>query len=419
MSISFFLDLGKNIFFLVIFLIIVSFFNCCFLSPVMVSLDSKKRQKIFAELKQFQQHDFSFSSGHILGSMCTVPQPIAREVYMQFLETNLGDPELCPGTKEIESRYITFISQLLHAPKTSAGQIVSGGTEGNITAMWIAKQLSGKKEILLPTSAHFSFQKIASLMGMKLIEIPVTKEYVMDVAELKKKIHTTTAAVVGLAGSTELGTIDPIPELSEICTDEHIFFHVDAAFGGFVIPFLKELQYKVTDFDFQLKGVSTISIDSHKMGYAAIPLGTLVVRKKQWLETISVDSPYISSEKQAGILGTRSGAPVAAAYAVARFLGHEGYKQMVQSCMEVTQYTERRIRELGLPLVMKPTMNVIGVKLKKPGHVVDRLSKKGWRVNKVERLSCIRLVLMPQITKQIIDEFIPVLKKTCEEVGEL
>jgi glutamate/tyrosine decarboxylase-like PLP-dependent enzyme len=87
--------------------------------------------------------------------------------------------------------------------------------------------------------------------------------------------------------------------------------------------------------------------------------------------------------------------------------------------MEVTQYTERRIRELGLSLVMKPTMNVIGMKLKKPGRVVDRLSKKGWRVNKVERLSCIRLVLMPQITKQIIDEFIPVLKKTCEEVGEL
>jgi tyrosine decarboxylase/aspartate 1-decarboxylase len=385
----------------------------------MISLDSQKKQKIFSELARLQQRDFCFSSGHILGSMCTVPHPIAREAYMQFLETNLGDPELCPGTKEIESRYIAFISGLLHAPKSSAGQIVSGGTEGNITAMWIAKQLSGKKEILLPTSAHFSFQKIASLMGMKLVEMPVTKKYVMDVAQMKKKIRTTTAAVVGLAGSTELGTIDPIPELSEICSDEHIFLHVDAAFGGFVIPFLKELHYKVPDFDFRLKGVSTISIDSHKMGYAAIPLGTLMVRKKQWLESISVDSPYISSEKQTGILGTRSGAPIAAAYAVARYLGHEGYKHMVQSCMEVTQYTERRIRELGLSLVMKPTMNVIGMKLKKPGRVVDRLSKKGWRVNKVERLSCIRLVLMPQITKQIIDEFIPVLKKTCEEVGEL
>jgi len=87
--------------------------------------------------------------------------------------------------------------------------------------------------------------------------------------------------------------------------------------------------------------------------------------------------------------------------------------------MDVTRYTEKRIEELGLRLVMKPTMNVLGVKLKKPGLVVKKLSENGWRVNKVERLSCIRLVLMPQITKQIIDEFIPVLQKACQEVGEL
>ncbi len=385
----------------------------------MVSLESQTKQKIFDELTRLQQRDFNFSSGHILGSMCTVPHPIAREAYMQFLETNLGDPELCPGTKEIESRYLTFISHLLHAPKTAAGQIVSGGTEGNITAMWIAKQLTGQKEILLPTSAHFSFQKIASLMGMKLVEIPVTNQYIVDTALLKKKIRKTTAAVVGLAGSTELGTIDPIPEISDLCVDEHIFFHVDAAFGGFVIPFLRKLDHSIPRFDFQLKGVCSISIDSHKMGYAAIPLGTLMVRKRQWLESISVDSPYISIEKHIGILGTRSGAPVAAAYAVAQYLGYEGYQQMVESCMDVTRYTMKKIEELGLHLVMKPSMNVIGVKVKNPGLLVRKLSEQGWRVNKVERLSCIRLVLMPQITKQIIDEFIPVLQKTCEEVGEL
>jgi len=388
-------------------------------STSMKSADRNKRDKILSELDMLQQRDYSFSNGRILGSMCTVPHPIAREAYVRFLETNLGDPELCPGTKEIESRFIVFISKLLHAPNTSVGQIVSGGTEGNITAMWIAKMLSGKREVVLPKSAHFSFLKIASLMDMKLVEVPLTKEYIMDINQLKKKISTKTAAVVGLAGSTELGTIDPIPELSELCSDEHQFLHVDAAFGGFVIPFLKELHYKVPDFDFRLKGISTISIDSHKMGYAAIPLGTLMIRQKQWLESISVESPYISSEKQAGILGTRSGAPVAAAYAVSQYLGLDGYKKMVKSCMDVTKYTEQRITELGLNLVVPPTMNVLGVKLKKPGRVVQKLSEKGWRVNKVERLSCIRLVLMPQITKQIIDEFIPVLRKTCVEVGEL
>jgi len=308
---------------------------------------------------------------------------------------------------------------LVHAPKTAAGQIVSGGTEGNITAMWIAKQLSGKKEIILPESAHFSFQKIASLMEMKLVNVPLTTEYVLDISVMKKKLHNKTAAVIGIAGSTELGTIDPLPELSDICSDEHVFLHVDAAFGGFVIPFLQDLHYDVPAFDFQLKGVSTISIDSHKMGYAAIPLGTLMVRQKQWCDTITVESPYINSDMQTGILGTRSGAPVAAAYAVTQYLGKEGYRNIVKSCMETTRYTQEKLAELGLHLVTKPTMNVLGVRLKKPGQVVKKLSAYGWRVNKVERLSCIRMVIMPQITKKIIDEFIPVLKKTCEEVGEL
>jgi tyrosine decarboxylase/aspartate 1-decarboxylase len=385
----------------------------------MTVINKKKRNDILEELNSLQQRDFCFSSGHILGSMCTQPHPIAKEVYLQFLDTNLGDPELCPGTKEIETRFLQFITELLHGPTTSSGLIVSGGTEGNITAMWLAKQLSGKNEILLPVSAHFSFQKIASLIGMKLVEIPLTKDYTVNLSQLKKKITKSTAAVVGLAGSTELGVVDPLPEINEICLDNHLFFHVDAAFGGFVIPFLKDLGYQVPDFDFRLKGVSSISIDSHKMGYATIPLGTLMIRKKHWLEAISVASPYISNEKQAGILGTRSGAPVAAAYAVAQYLGYSGYREVVRSCMAVTTYTEQFINEIGLHLVVKPTMNVLGVRLKKPGRVVKKLSENGWRVNKVSRLSAIRLVLMPQITKEIIDEFIPVLKKICKEVGEL
>ena len=379
----------------------------------------KKRRTILKELDKFKERDFTFASGHILGSMCTQPHPIAKEAYFRFLETNLGDPELFHGTKKIESKLISFISSLLNAPKTATGQIVSGGTESNITAMWLVKQLTGKKEIIIPESTHFSFQKIASLMDMKLITLPLNKEYSMETVEMEKRIGKDTAAVVGIAGSTELGTIDPIPELSEICRDEHIFLHVDAAFGGFVIPFLKELDYDVPNFDFRLKGVSTISVDAHKMGYSAIPLGILVVRNKKWIDEISVESHCISSKKQAGIMGTRSGGPVAAAYAVTRYLGMKGYKNLVQRCMNITQYAERRINEIGLSLVVKPTMNVLGVKLNNPSKVVDKLAEFGWRVNNIERISCIRIVLMPHVTKEIVDEFIPDLKRACKEVGEL
>jgi len=380
---------------------------------------TEKYDEILNELDDFRKKDFSFQSGRILGSMCSEPHPIARIAYERFLDTNLGDPGLFPGTKQMERQYISFIQSLLHAPPSSAGHIVSGGTEGNITAMWLAKQLSGNNEIIIPASAHFSFQKIASLMDMKLKPIPLTKSYTMDVSNIKRKINTKTAAVVGIAGSTDLGTIDPIQEIAELCHDEHVFLHVDAAFGGYIIPFLKTLGYKLPQFDFSIDEVSSISIDAHKMGYAAIPLGVIVFREKQWLDDISVPSQCISSKKQAGMLGTRSGGPVAAAYAVSRYLGIEGYQKVVTQCMETTTYATEQICSLGLPIITEPVLNVIGVRLKNPSKVEKALDREGWKVNIIDHLSSIRIVCMPQITKEIIDEFIPILQKICRKVGEL
>lgn len=384
-----------------------------------MKINKNKYYKILKQLKNYKDKDFTFSSGHILGSMCTQPHPIAKKAYLEFLETNLGDPELFPGTRNIESKYLSFVSNLLNAPKTATGLIGSGGSESNITAIWIAKNLSRKKEIILPESAHFSFEKIGSLMDIKLTYIPLKKDYTMDIQSLKKKINNKTAAVIGLAGSSELGIVDLIPEISDICKDQNIFLHIDAAFGGFVIPFLKKLGYKVNDFDFKLKGVNSISIDSHKMGYSAIPIGALIIRNKKWLDEISVETPYISIKKQAGVLATRSGGPVAAAYAVAKYLGNEGYKNLVKKCMNNTNYFEKKIKELGLNFVTTPTMNVLGIKIKNPTKLVNKLTYYGWKVNKMERLSAIRIVIMPHVTKKIIDDFIPDLEKACRKVGEL
>jgi tyrosine decarboxylase / aspartate 1-decarboxylase len=382
-------------------------------------IQKDREKEILEELKDYQKKDLSFSSGRILGSMCGKPHPIAHKAYNLFLETNLGDPNIFKGTREIEKRFIFFIQNLLNAPPTAAGLIVSGGTEGNITAMWVAKQLSQNNEIIIPASAHFSFQKIATMMDMKLKPIPLSKKYQIDVSQIKKRISSSTAAVVGIAGSTDLGTIDPIEELSDICADEHIFLHIDAAFGGFIIPFLKEAGYEIPAFDFSLEGVSSISIDTHKMGYSAIPLGTIILKEKEWIEEISVRSPCISSDTQAGILGTRSGGPVAAGYAVSRYLGMEGYAEIVKHCMSTTKYTVKNLKKIGLTLVREPVLNVIVVRLKNPGKIVTLLEKEGWKVNKIDHLSSIRIVCMPTITKEIIDEFIDVLQMVCKKAGEL
>lgn len=386
-----------------------------------MNLNNKKtkHKKILEELEFYKDKDFTFSNGHILGSMCTQPHIIAKESYMKFIDTNLGDPELFPGTKQIEKKYLTFILKLLNAPKSATGMIGSGGTESNITAIWLAKSLSKKKEIIIPKSAHFSFDKIASLMDIKIVNIPLDKNYCMNISDFKKNISKDTAAVVGIAGTTELGTIDPIPEISDICYDEKIFLHVDAAFGGFVIPFLKNLGQNLPDFDFKLKGVKSVSIDAHKMGYSTIPLGLLTVRNGKWLDNISVKTPYISIKKQPGLLATRSGAPVAAAYAVSKLLGMKGYQELIKRCMNVTRYTVEKIDKINLNLIIKPTMNIIGIRLKNPSRVVKKLTEHGWKVNNMERLSAIRIVIMPHVTKEIIDDFIPDLEKVCKEVGEL
>lgn len=383
-------------------------------------MNNKKQDKILENLKKYQKKDFSFSKGQILGSMCTQPLPIAKKAYNMFLETNLGDPKLFPGSKEIEEKYLFFLKKLLNAPEKSQGIIGSGGTESNISAIWLAKRLApSKKELIIPESAHFSFEKIASIMDVKLVSVKLNKNYQIDIKSAKKKINSKTLGVIGIAGTTELGVVDPIPELSDICQKENVFLHVDAAFGGYIIPFMKKLGYNIPSFDFKNPGVCSITIDAHKMGCSAIPLGSLMLRNKEWLEKISVDTPYISSPRQPGILATRSAAPVAAAYAVAEYLGVKGYTNLVEKCMNNTFYTVKRIDEIGLKLVAEPTINVIAIKLKNPAKVVNLLTKQGYKINKMDRFSAARIVVMPHVTKQVIDKFIPIFEKTCKDAGEI
>ena len=365
------------------------------------------------EIKKFRKRDLDYS--RILGTMCSQPEKELIGLYSEFLETNLGDPKNFPGTKEIEDHLISMISDLFHAPPGAGGRIVSGGTEGNMLAVVIAKNLSRGKELVVPDHVHFSFQKIAKIMDIKLRVIE-TKNHVMDVNTLSKNITNNTLAVVAVAGTTELGLIDPIPEISDICYDENIFLHVDAAFGGFIIPFLKDLGYNLPDFDFQLKGVCSLSADGHKMGGCAIPLGFLLARKEKWFREIGVETPYVSTDYQSTILGTRSGAPVAYGYAKLRLLGKEGYIEQAKRCMELTNYAKEKLKEQGFDLFTEPTLNVIAVRVKNLDAVVKKLYSMGWSVNPIRRFSSFRLVIMPHLEKETIDRFIEDLKNVCEEV---
>ncbi len=348
------------------------------------------------------ERDFLFEKGHVLGSMCSKPDEMAVRYHAMFSEANLGNRGLYPGTAGLEEELISDISELIHLDG-GWGQFVGGGTEANITAMWIARNLSGKRKILAPESAHFSMKKAADLLSMELVDVALDDEYRMDVDALEKKMGDDVAAVMAIAGSTELGAVDPIKEISEVAGD--VFLHVDAAFGGMVLPFLEELGMWEGEWDFRVEGVNSLSLDLHKMGMATVPSGMLLLREREYVNAISVESPYLTTKRNIGLAGTRPSGSVAGAYAVVKSLGKEGYRGIVRKCMENTHYLVDELGALGFEPILEPVMNVVAFRTDDAERIRSEMDRKGWKISTVRNPKGIRLVVMPYVTKQVIDEF--------------
>ncbi len=355
---------------------------------------------IMRQLQRAKEEDARFD--RILGSMCTRPHPVSVKAYEMFIESNLGDYELFRGSKKLEEKAMEWVAKLFHAPSGYAGIFTSGGTESNITALWIFKKLSGKREIVIPQHAHFSFEKASSILDMKM-KI-VEGKYSMRAGDVKKHIGKNTSCVVAVAGNTPFGRMDEIAEIAEICNDENIFLHVDAAFGGFVAPFISE---KIFDFR---AGISSICVDGHKMGMACIPSGFLLLRHREWLDEIKVRSRCTHTRFQAGMLGTRPGAAAAASYAVMHHLGYEGYRRVAENCMENTRHLVKLLDERGIDYV-EPELNLVAIRVDDVDETVKKLASLGWFVGRDEESGIIRIVVMPHVTKEMINKFVEDLEK--------
>lgn len=375
------------------------------------------KEEILKELEEFQKLDYKYESGRILGSMCTQAHPFAKEVFIKFLDSNLGDAGLFQGTKVIESEAIKTIGSFLGNPNV-CGNIVTGGTEANLMAMRGARNLAinekGIKngEIIVPESAHFSFKKAQDMLGLKVINAPLNNDYTVSTDFVKDNITDNTVAIVGVAGSTELGMIDSIEKLSEISIDNNVHLHVDAAFGGFVIPFLKDLGYDFPKFDFSLPGVDSMTIDPHKMGLAPIPAGCILFKNPDCLDAMAVDTPYLTYKQQSTIVGTRLGASSAAIYALMKYLGREGYAELAEECMENTRLLASGLKENGYELISEPNLNIVGFNHPKLStqELAEELEKRDWRVSMSKCPEAVRIIVMRHIKHENILDLLGDLK---------
>lgn len=376
-----------------------------------------KKEEINSFLNKSKSSDLKYN--RVLSSMCTYPHEIAVQAHMQFIESNMGDFGLFKGTYNLEKEVLHSLGNLLHL-EDATGYMTTGGTESNIQAIRSMRNIFLRKKnpinrpnLVVPDSAHFSFDKVSDILDVELRKANLDKELKVSIKSVKSLIDENTIGLVGIAGSTEFGQVDPIAKLSNLALENDIFLHVDAAFGGFVLPFLD----KKYQFDFSLPGVTSIAIDPHKMGLSTIPSGVLLFRNPKQLESLRADTPYLTVSTQYTLTGTRSGAAVAASYAVINFLGREGYRKIVAQCMQTTDYLLKKLEPINIKPLIKPVMNVVALDVPEPDIVRKKLAHEfNWQVSITQNPHGLRLVIMPHVTKEIIDSFVSDLEQVLKTI---
>jgi tyrosine decarboxylase/aspartate 1-decarboxylase len=365
------------------------------------------RKAVLAELRKFWAQDLRYEDGRILCSMCTAPPRVAKTAHSLFSSSNLGDSGLFLGSLRLEKEVIQKLATLLNG-KDSVGFIVSGGTEANLLALLAARNMANvsNPEVVLPESAHFSFTKICDLMMLKAVYASLDSAYRVVPSSVESCITKNTVALVGTAGTAELGAVDPIDKLSAIALDRGIYLHVDAAFGGLILPFLRDIGYTTADFDFRLEGVKSITVDPHKMGMTTIPAGGILFRNDTFLDYIKTATPYLTEERQYTFVGTRPGASAAATWTVFEHLGREGFRSTIRRCMRLTKFLSSRLEALGFKLVSQPTLNIVAFKGVDSKFLSEKLRQRGWFVSYIPRFDCIRIVVMPHLRKLHLRAFL-------------
>jgi tyrosine decarboxylase/aspartate 1-decarboxylase len=344
------------------------------------------------QVQRAQPQDFD----RVLTSMCTEPHPKAREAAERFLATNPGDPGTYQTVAQLETEAVEKLGTVAGLPN-AAGYVTSGGTEANIQAIRIARNRGDTDDpnVVAPKSAHFSFRKAAELLGVELRTAPVS-DHRANLEAMKELIDGDTVGVVGVAGSTEYGVVDPIPAIADLANDADALCHIDAAWGGFYLPFTDHRWH------FGHADIDTLTIDPHKGGQAAVPAGGLLARSEDLFDDLAIDTPYLESTSQITLTGTRSGAGVASAVAAMDALWPVGYREEYHRAMDNAEWLAGALKSRGHE-VFGPELPLVTADLSVP--MTDELRDRGWRVSKTGSGE-MRIVCMPHVTRSMLRSFV-------------
>jgi sphinganine-1-phosphate aldolase len=391
--------------------------------------DGRDRQSILDELATMAaEEDRIGDEGRVSGSIYHGGHDhysFLTEAFRLFGHSNVLQRDMYPSATKLEAEIVSMTAGMLHGEEVSkhhpgekaCGVLTSGGTESLITPLLVYRERGRiekgitEPEVIAPVTAHVALVKGAHLLGIKLLKAPLRADWKADVDWIRDHVSKNTVALVGSAPNYAHGIIDPIEDLAEIASEHDIGLHVDGCLGGWILPWGERLGYPIPRFDFRVPGVTSISADTHKYGYALKGTSVLLyrnsaLRKYQYFNyTDWPGGVYLSP----GLSGSRSGGLVAAAWAAMVSLGERGYLDVARQIFETAATLRAGIDSI-------PDLEVIGdptflVAFRSPElniyHVNDHLIAKGWRLNALQLPAALHFcVTRPNTAPHIVESFL-------------
>ena len=274
---------------------------------------------------------------------------VAERTALEFLHENALNTKAFPSLGSIQSEVVRWTSGLVHGPERAAGFLTSGGTESILCAVLAARERGRAErgitepEMVIAESAHAAFHKAADLFGLRVHKTPVRADSTADVEAMAAAVNERTVLLVGSAPQYPQGVVDPIPEIAALAATVGANCHVDACMGGFVLPFAEMLGRDVPPWDFRVPGVTSVSADVHKLGYAPKGISVILYASPELraYQTFVFDDWLGGFYASPNLQGTRPGAPMAMGWAVMRHLGVEGYLRLTDATLQAAD----RIRD--------------------------------------------------------------------------
>ncbi len=389
------------------------------------------REALLAEMRERKAQDADWRSGRTFSLVYPAGEEVdalLRDANLLYLYENALNPFRFPSLRTMETEVVGMTADLLHGGPEAGGAMTSGGTESILMAAKCARDRARAErgirepEMLVPETAHPAFAKAAHYLGLELVKIPLCDDLRADAEAAARLVSERTALLVGSAPCYPFGVVDPIPELAAIARERELWFHVDACLGSFLLPFWERLGEPVPPFDFRVPGVTTMSADVHKYGYCTKGASVIVHRDA---ETVKRWQLFLYSDWPGGLYGSfamagaRPAGPIAAAWAVIRSLGEEGYLRLARRVRDATRALRQGIEAIpelqvwgdpvmGVFAFGSPSLDVMAV-----GDVMD---DRGWHLDRQKGPDALHLMVSPEHEK-VADAFLADLRAAVASHG--